>query len=179
MIETEIIKKYRIKRKFSKRSLNTENDKYYRDECPLLSLHVGGNLTSRAKRSLARGENRTSYKHAIRMVLATEKYLLSGEKIICGKESYDISKYPHKNIIINAFKRIKKPIKTMFRNMVIPGDIENVKVSVYNGKTYKQVKIKELNYGKRLGEMVPTRVILKHGKAGKGATQGSKHVQLK
>lgn len=177
--ELEKIKKYRAKRKFLKGSICKLNEKYYRDECPILSMHLNGHLTASTRRSLARGETRSAYKHLLRLVISSEIYQLEGEMLKFNGKSISISDYPYKNMIINAFKRIKKPIKTMHRNLVVPTGINNLKISVHNGKIYKTIKLRELNWGMRLGSMVPTRCVLKHGKAGKGATQGSKHVELK
>ena len=181
-----IVAKYRSKRKFSRKSQNKFDDKYYRDECPVLSHHMGPNATSRVKRSLARGETRTNYKHALRLVFANGQYELTREGVLLFRRNpknppqiIEINGYPQKQLILNAYHRRHKPLKTHSRNLIIPWGLGSVILHVYNGKFFQQIRIRNHNHQGRLGELVPTRQRVKHGKAGKGATQGTKHVELK
>ena len=81
MSELEKIKKYRAKRKFLKESTCKLNKKYYRDECPILSMHIDGHLTASTRRSLARGETRSAYKHLLRLVISSGIYQIDGETL--------------------------------------------------------------------------------------------------
>ena len=171
---------YRDKRHFKSTSYNILDAKYYRDLCPVMSRHMNIRVTSRVTRSLARGQTRTHYKHALRLVFQTGGYLIQGDEIthIQSKKIINISEYKYRSIIHSAYAKKDAVLKTHLRNLIIPAKLETF-AEVYNGQFFKKIRLRNIHAGFRLGALVMTRKILKHGKAGKGATQGSKHVELK
>ena len=68
----------------------------------------------------------------------------------------------------------KKLIKTHDRSLVIVPKMVGMKVAIHNGKTFVPIEIVEEMLGHRLGEFSLTRGKISHGKAGVGATKGSK-----
>jgi ribosomal protein S19 len=50
-----------------------------------------------------------------------------------------------------------------------------MKIAVHNGKTFMPVEITWDKLGHKFGEFAPTRAKTKHGKAGLGATKGTKN----
>jgi len=49
-----------------------------------------------------------------------------------------------------------------------------MKIHIYNGKMFVPVEITWDKLGHKFGEFSPSRARIKHGKAGMGATKGSK-----
>lgn len=72
-----------------------------------------------------------------------------------------------------------KPIKTHYRDLIIVPEMVGWKISVYNGKSFTPVQVTGDMLGHKFGEFSPTRTRTKHGKAGVGATKGSKHKSKK
>jgi len=68
----------------------------------------------------------------------------------------------------------KKQIKTHERSIVIVPQMIGMRVQVYNGKTFIPIDIVGEMLGHRLGEFALTRGRIQHGKAGVGATKGTK-----
>jgi len=68
----------------------------------------------------------------------------------------------------------KKLIKTHDRSLVIVPKMVGMKIAIHNGKTFVPIEIAEEMLGHRLGEFSLTRGKISHGKAGVGATKGSK-----
>ena len=102
-----------------------------------------GLVNTRAKRSIKRGVD--------------EKFL---SKIAKAQEVLATGKYP-------------KPVRTHYRDHIVLPSMVGIKVSVYNGKEFTDVEIKEKMLGHYLGEFVMTRKRMQHGKAGIGATRSS------
>ncbi len=75
--------------------------------------------------------------------------------------------------------KIKKPIKTQCRNMVIIPALLGVPIQVYNGKEYFTVEITLEVLGKYLGELVVTRRKVEHSAPGIGATKSSSAMSVK
>ncbi len=67
-----------------------------------------------------------------------------------------------------------KPVKTHLRNILIVPDMIDMKIGVYNGKSFEQIQVTGEMLGHRLGEFSLTRPKVKHSKAGVGATKGSR-----
>ncbi len=67
-----------------------------------------------------------------------------------------------------------KQIKTHSRDLVIVPQMVGMKIGVYNGKTFVPVEIVGEMLGHRLGEFAPSRGRVQHGKAGVGATKGTR-----
>jgi len=65
-------------------------------------------------------------------------------------------------------------VKTHQRDLVVVPKMVGMRIQIYNGRNFMAVDISEEMLGHRLGEFAPTRVRIKHGKAGVGATKGTK-----
>ena len=72
-----------------------------------------------------------------------------------------------------------KLIKTHLRNAIILPEIVGANVGIYNGKTFVPVEIRADMIGYFLGEFSMTYKPIRHGKAGVGASKGSKATALK
>jgi len=87
--------------------------------------------------------------------------------------------------IENFINRVKtklekgKPIRTHLRDLIIVPQMVGMRINVYNGQHFIPVDITPEMLGYRLGEFSPTRARIKHGKAGVGATKGTKHKSKK
>jgi len=68
----------------------------------------------------------------------------------------------------------KKPVKTHDRYLVIVPQMVGMKIGIYNGRNFIFVNITGEMLGHRLGEFAPTRGRITHGKAGVGATKGTR-----
>jgi len=82
---------------------------------------------------------------------------------------------------IEKFKqgKIKKPVKTHLRDMIILPQMAGVKLLVHNGKTFMPLEINEEMLGRYLGDFVLTRAKTKHSAPGIGATRSSAAVSVK
>ncbi len=72
-----------------------------------------------------------------------------------------------------------KRVRVHNRRIVIVPQMIGMKIQVYNGKEFVPIDIVGEMLGHRLGEFALTRTRTKHGKAGVGATKGSKHKSKK
>jgi len=70
-------------------------------------------------------------------------------------------------------------VRTHRRDIPIVPAFVGRRVSVYNGKEFKEVEIKPEMIGHFLGEFAQTRGSVKHSGPGVGATRGSKFMPLK
>jgi small subunit ribosomal protein S19 len=68
----------------------------------------------------------------------------------------------------------KGVIKTHQRDLVVVPGMVGMKIHVYNGRSFIAVNISGEMLGHKLGEFALTRARIKHGKAGVGATKGTK-----
>ena len=66
-----------------------------------------------------------------------------------------------------------KKIRTHLRDMIIVPRLVGMNISVYDGKTFKDVRISNMMLGHRLGEFALTRQKVVHGNPGIGATKSS------
>jgi len=88
-------------------------------------------------------------------------------------------------VIENFISRVKKKSdkgkfpKTHKRDIVIVPGLVGIKIGVYSGKEFVPVEITIEMLGHKLGEFAPSRRRIQHGKAGVGATKGSKHKSKK
>ncbi|MFH1420729.1 MAG: 30S ribosomal protein S19 [Candidatus Aenigmatarchaeota archaeon] len=87
----------------------------------------------------------------------------------------------HKNLLKNvrAWKPDGKPIRTHLRNMFIFPEMVDVRLAVYNGKTFVPVTPTIEMIGRYIGEFSQTRQKVTHSSPGFGATRSSKYVPLK
>ena len=68
-----------------------------------------------------------------------------------------------------------KAIRTHKRDIIVVPKMIGMKIQVHNGRTFVPAEITWDKLGHRLGEFAPTRSKTKHGKAGVGATKGTKN----
>ena len=83
--------------------------------------------------------------------------------------------------ILKCKRRVekRKPIRTHLRHLVIVPQMVGLTINVHNGKEFVPVKIIEEMLGHRLGEFAVTRMKVKHGAAGIGATRSSAALSVK
>ncbi len=75
--------------------------------------------------------------------------------------------------------KLKNPIKTHLRDLIILPYMVDVTVDVFSGKEFVPVVIKTEMIGHYLGEYVITNKKVKHGAPGVGASRSSLYVPLK
>ena len=99
------------------------------------------------------------------------KYLKSRQKRFVLRQFQDIEKF-----VERAKKKAAKnrPVKTHLRDLIVSPGLVGTKVSIHNGKMFTPVDVTMEMLGHKLGEFAPTRARIKHGKAGVGATKGTK-----
>lgn len=99
------------------------------------------------------------------------KYLKSRQRRFVLRRFQEIDKF-----IERADSKISKnkPVRTHQRDLIIVPKMIGMKISIYNGRNFIQVEVIGEMLGHKFGEFAPTRARIKHGKAGVGATKGSK-----
>jgi len=75
--------------------------------------------------------------------------------------------------------KLKNPIKTHARDLIILPNMVGATVSVYSGKEFRPVTISVEMIGHFLGEYVITNKRVSHGAPGVGASRSSLYVPLK
>ena len=85
------------------------------------------------------------------------------------------------DFINRSVKKIQKnkAIKTHRRDLVFVPQMIGWKIHIYNGQKFIPTEVKQEMLGHKFGELAPTRQRITHGKAGVGATKGSKHKSKK
>ncbi len=73
----------------------------------------------------------------------------------------------------------EQPVRTHLRNMPVLPNFVGKEVAIYNGRTYKEIKILPEMIGHYLGEFALTRGVVMHSGPGVGATRSSKFMPLK
>lgn len=73
----------------------------------------------------------------------------------------------------------RKPVRTHLRHLIVVPRMIDMSINVYNGKDFVPVKIMAEMLGHRFGEFSVTRVKVKHGAAGIGATRSSASLSVK
>ncbi|MEM3405655.1 MAG: 30S ribosomal protein S19 [Candidatus Pacearchaeota archaeon] len=104
------------------------------------------------------------------------KYITSRERRTILRNFSEIEK------IIKRWKKYNekgKPIRTLYRDMIIVPQMVGLTIYVHNGKEFVAVKITEDMLGHRLGEFSVTRKGVKHGAPGIGATRSSAFMSVK
>ncbi|MDP3027372.1 MAG: 30S ribosomal protein S19 [Nanoarchaeota archaeon] len=83
--------------------------------------------------------------------------------------------------ISKAGKKIekRKPVRTHLRHLIVVPRMIDMSINVYNGKEFVPVKIMAEMLGHRFGEFSVTRLKVKHGAAGIGATRSSASLSVK
>lgn len=99
------------------------------------------------------------------------KYLRSRQRRSALRQFQKIEKFISR---AKAKENKKGVIRTHQRDLVVVPEMVGMKINVYNGQTFMAVNITEEMLGHKLGEFALTRARIKHGKAGVGATKGTK-----
>lgn len=89
----------------------------------------------------------------------------------------------HKKLLLKVkmFKegKLKKPVKTHCRNMIVIPELLGVVLHIYNGKEFVPVEITYEMLGRYLGEFAMTRKKVEHSAPGIGATKSSAAMSVK
>ncbi|HJZ18993.1 MAG TPA: ribosomal protein S19 family protein [Candidatus Nanoarchaeia archaeon] len=99
------------------------------------------------------------------------KYLNSRQKRYVLRSFHEIEDFMNRAREKSARN---KPIRTHKRDLIIVPGMIGMKIHIYNGKMFVPVEITWDKLGHKFGEFSPSRARIKHGKAGMGATKGSK-----
>jgi len=104
------------------------------------------------------------------------KFLTSSPKKFVLRHFNEIEDF-----ITQARKKMSKnkPIKTHKRDLVVVPGMIGMRIQIHNGRTFIPIEITGEMFGHKFGEFAPTRGKTKHGKAGMGATKGSKNKSKK
>lgn len=102
----------------------------------------------------------------------------SMERLINAKEGDKRLKF-YKAIKKAIASKDKKPIKTHCRDFIVIPEMVGLLISVYNGKEFVPVEIKDRMIGHFLGEFALTRSMVKHSAPGIGATRSTKFVSVR
>ena len=99
------------------------------------------------------------------------KFLTSSPKKFVLRHFNEIEDF-----ITQARKKMSKnkPIKTHKRDLVVVPGMIGMRIQIHNGRAFTPAEITWEMLGHKFGEFSPTRGRIKHGKAGLGATKGSK-----
>ncbi|MCL2033008.1 MAG: 30S ribosomal protein S19 [Methanomassiliicoccaceae archaeon] len=82
-------------------------------------------------------------------------------------------------LLFDKLKVAEEPVRTHRRDLPIIPQFVGKKVSIYNGKEFKEFEIKPEMIGHFLGEFILTRKPPQHSGPGVGATRSSKFMPLK
>ncbi|MBI5391726.1 30S ribosomal protein S19 [Candidatus Woesearchaeota archaeon] len=75
--------------------------------------------------------------------------------------------------------KLKKPVKTHCRDMIVLPSMINLLLQIYNGKEYTSIQITSEMVGHYLGEFALTRKKVAHSAPGIGATKSSSALSVK
>ena len=100
------------------------------------------------------------------------KYVKSRQRRTILRQFQEIEKF-----IARAKTKIAKNklVKTHSRDLIIVPAMVGMKLNIHNGRTFAPVDVTGEMLGHEFGEFAMTRVKVKHGGAGIGATKGTKH----
>ena len=99
------------------------------------------------------------------------KYLKSRQRRFVLRNFQEIDRFVGR---ANVKIAKNKPIRTHQRDIIIVPKMVGMKISVYNGQNFISFEVTGEMLGHKLGEFALTRTRVKHGKAGVGATKGTK-----
>ena len=99
------------------------------------------------------------------------KYLKSRQRRFVLRNFQEIDRFVGR---ANVKIAKNKPIRTHQRDIIIVPKMVGMKISVYNGQNFMPFEVTGEMLGHKLGEFALTRTRVKHGKAGVGATKGTK-----
>lgn len=99
------------------------------------------------------------------------KYVKSSERRSILRQFQEIE-----NFVNMAKKKISKgkKVRTHKRSIVIVPEMVGMKLQIYNGHNFIPIEVTMEMLGHRFGEFALTRARIKHGKAGVGATKGTR-----
>ncbi|MBI4116705.1 ribosomal protein S19 family protein [Candidatus Pacearchaeota archaeon] len=99
------------------------------------------------------------------------KLLASRERRFVLRQFNDIE-----NFINRANKKIarSKAIRTHKRDLIVVPGMIGMKIQIHDGRNFVPIEVVGEMLGHKFGEFAPTRGKIKHGKAGIGATKGTK-----
>ncbi len=99
------------------------------------------------------------------------KYVKSSERRSILRQFQEIE-----NFLNRAKEKIAKgkKVKTHKRSIVIVPEMVGMEIQIYNGQTFIPIEIITEMLGHRFGEFALTRARIQHGKAGVGATKGTR-----
>jgi small subunit ribosomal protein S19 len=99
------------------------------------------------------------------------QYLKSRRKRTVLRQFQEIEKF-----IKRAKDKISKGknVRTHNRDLIVVPELVGMKIHIYNGKSFIPVEVTGEMLGHVFGEFAPTRGRISHGKAGVGATKGSR-----
>jgi len=100
------------------------------------------------------------------------KFLTSRQRRFVLRQFNDIQEFLNR---ANVKVERNKQIRTHKRDLIVVPGMIGMKIAVHNGKTFMPVEITWDKLGHKFGEFAPTRAKTKHGKAGLGATKGTKN----
>lgn len=99
------------------------------------------------------------------------KYLRSRQRRSVLRQFQKIEEFVSRS---KAKENKKGVIRTHQRDLVVVPGMVGMRINVYNGQKFIAVDIVGEMLGHKLGEFALTRARIKHGKAGVGATKGTK-----
>lgn len=99
------------------------------------------------------------------------KYLRSRQRRSVLRQFQKIEEFVSRS---KAKENKKKSVRTHQRDIVVVPEMVGMRINVYNGQKFIAVDIVGEMLGHKLGEFALTRARIKHGKAGVGATKGTK-----
>jgi small subunit ribosomal protein S19 len=99
------------------------------------------------------------------------KYVPSRRRRTILRQFQEIEKFLNRT---NEKLAKKKHVKTHQRSLIIVPEMVGMRIQIYNGQVFVPVDVVGEMLGHAFGEFAPTRTRTKHGKAGVGATKGSK-----
>lgn len=99
------------------------------------------------------------------------KYLRSRQRRSVLRQFQKIEEFVSRS---KAKENKKKSVRTHQRDIVVVPGMVGMRINVYNGQKFIAVDIVGEMLGHKLGEFALTRARIKHGKAGVGATKGTK-----
>ena len=99
------------------------------------------------------------------------KYLRSRQRRTALRQFQKIEEFVSRAKVKMSKKNV---VRTHQRDLVVVPEMVGMKIHVYNGRNFIAVDIIGEMLGHKLGEFALTRARIKHGKAGVGATKGTK-----
>jgi ribosomal protein uS19 len=102
------------------------------------------------------------------------------QRSFCEKHVHLMEKLKKARLSVEGQAGVRPPVvKTHLRAMVVlPEFVDNI-IGIYDGRAFAEVQIKPEMIGSVLAEFAPSKKVVKHSKAGVGATRSSSATSLK